>query len=199
MPLRNQIAENFIQQTRARTSLAKHLLGLVKRGVAANAIYFAVFGLATTIAATFVAPAMNPSILQPSAFGLSPNHALKLIEVQNPLGFAAAFGGVGFGIASTAWLVCSSIVFSLVAFACVLVTRRRVAILIPLAIYIGESLITQLLRAPKLSFLLLMPTPASMGSLDFVAAVFPGFAVSALSCITIWLVIRYAPKYGWFA
>ncbi|MEO0025118.1 MAG: hypothetical protein RL196_1559 [Actinomycetota bacterium] len=199
MPLRNQTSENFIHQTRGRTSLARHLLGLVKDGVAANAIYFTVFGLATTAAATFVVPALNPEVLQPTSYGLTAENALKLIAQQNPLGFAAAFGGIAFGIASTAWMVCSSTVFSLLAFACVLVTRRRAAILIPLGIYIGESVITQVLNAPKLSFLLLMPTPSSMGSFDFVTAALPGFVASILSCATIWLVIRYAPKYGWFA
>ena len=200
VPLQDQLTENFIAFTRNRRRLSVHVARLISRGILRNAIYFGVLGLLTTFAAAYLAPTLQPGLINPHEYGLTADGVIRQQIEQNPLGFSIVWGPVSYGLLSTAWMVVGAAMFSLAAAAAALTVKRRVlALLAPLAFYILESVVAQVVAAPQWSLLLELPTPSNQQSFPLFAAATPIVAVGVASTVMILVALRRSRSSGQFS
>ena len=197
--LQSQLANNFVAFTRSRQSLRSYFLISLRRAMLKNVLFFTALGASTSIAITCYELGAHPGLVDPKPFGFTKQDALIHVSTQNPLGWAANSGAIVFGVVLTAWLVMASIVLTLFSFTVVLFIRHRVALLVPFAFYIVETLVFQSNSMPKYGLFASMPTPISMQSFTMYEAVIPMVAIVAFSALAIAYKIRLAKNSGEFS
>lgn len=197
--MQSQVSENFVASTRSRQALSRYFSMGLRKAIVRNAVYFSILGSMTVLAVNYVAPRVEPNLINPNAFGFTPTTALLEVEKQNPLGFTAAWGSLAYGLSITFWLVASSSVMSILAFAAVIITKHRVALLLPMAFYVVETAVTQLNGLPKLGLFSVMPTPASMQQFGFFEAFLPLAVLAIIGSIFITFKVRESFNTGEFS
>lgn len=191
-----EMSDNFVSYKRSRQSLDVFFKESLLSGIKKNAWYFASVGVVTTIVATYVAPKVQPGLVDPSAFGLTQHDSLSVGIQQHPLGFANYLGPLAVGAAETIWLVASATLFTVVGYACVLLVRHRVVLLIPLGIFLFQTALAQLGGFPIYALMASFPVPTSHQSFNLLQALTPGLVLLMLSLGVIRYRLERALRFG---
>jgi hypothetical protein len=199
VPLHDQVVGNFIAFTRGRAKLNSYIVHLACQAMTRTFVYFVIVGLVTTLAATYLAPALQPGLVQPATYGLTPDQAIQQQMQMNPLAFALLGGPLVYGLTCTLWMMIGSGVLVLATLASIMTLRPRLSLLVPLAFFIGESVLAQLLGAPQVSLLLVLPSPSNLQSFPFGVAIIPLLAIAVISLALILWAIRSTYKSGRFS
>jgi hypothetical protein len=183
-----ELHDRWIVSSRTRRSIRAHLANRALVGICASALAFFIVGLAWFVVAEYIAPAAWPNAVDPSGFGPSEAAVQAAVQASDPLARLLSVGHWAFGLAAAAWLAVNGAVFAAVAFVSALLIRRRVvALMIPVALYLGQSIVFQIAGQSQYSFLVTAVYPTGLQHLSIAAASAATvvLAVSAVAVATV--------------
>lgn len=191
-----ELDHRFIASTRARTPIRAYLLRHILVACATTAILFFAFGAVITAVGYWIAPSLFPEMIDPHGYGLSSADAVRADAVlTHPLSQALDFGPFVYVLAVGGWLAASGVTFALVTLVSVLtLSRPAIALTVPLALYLVQSVILQVLDRPAYSFMIAMPYPSGLQEFPLSAAIIPVAITVALSIIALVGLLLRAPK-----
>jgi len=166
-----ELHDRWIVSSRTRRSIRTHLAHRALSGIGAAALAFFIVGIVWFVVAEYVAPSAWPHAVDPSGFGRSTAEVQTAVQASDPLARFLSSGHWVFGMAAASWLAINGAVFAALAFVSVLLIRRRViALMVPVALYLGQSVVAQIAGQSQYSFLVTAVYPTGLQHLPIVAA-----------------------------
>lgn len=170
-----QLSNRFVVNTRTRTDVRRWVAGKFWSAAIRAFVIFALITVVNAVAAFFIVPELWPHILDPAGYGLDDATAIANANVSvAPLAAFAQFGLPVFILVAAAWFGLNAAAFALVTVLAVFFIRRTVlALMVPLILYLAESLFFQLQGMPAPAFLISAVYPSGLQDYDLVVAAIP--------------------------
>lgn len=144
----------FIVSVRTRASVRRYLLQEVARRVAACFALLFGFGVIVAVIGYGFAPLWYPDAIDPAAYNLTADDALAQEAAKAPLAALLAVSPAVYVLATGAWMGVHAALFGLIAaLAAILVVRSFIAWIVPLALFLAQSVILSVLGMPAAAFL----------------------------------------------
>lgn len=179
-----QLSSRWVASTRTRMDIRRRVASEFLTVTAGIFVVFFLVGLLNAFAAFIIVPATMPDAIDPGSYGLHSQAAvLADAGAHAPFATLLATSTALFVAASSAWVGLNGAVFAALTLVAVyLIPKPLVALLIPLAVYLFESVLFQLFGLPGASFLLSAVFPSGLQTYDLTEAIAPT-AVLGLLCI----------------
>lgn len=195
VPLANELSNRFIVNTRTREDLRKHLGRLAFRGIAKAGFGFATLLMVYAVAAFAVSPNLFPGAVDPEAYGLeAASGAYAIDATDGAFANLANYGWPVLAIFSALWAGANAAIFAGVAVvSLLLIDKTIVALSIPFALYLFESVVTQILDLPGMSFLITAIHPVGLQEFDLAQVFAPTILLGLSTWVTLTVLIAQAP------
>ncbi len=199
--LSQELRFRYVTYIRSRNGMRLHLAKRLFVGAVSSFAVFAIFaGLAFGVAYG-VTPLLAPSAIDPASYGLhNPAQVIAADTNIAPLNALRSSSFLLFAAASIAWPAMYAFMFSLFAMCAVIMVEASVlALLVPLAAYLGESVLTQIIGLPAASFLVSALYPAGLNSYSLEESAVAAMVLGV--CVVCWssLLVNRAPSLSRFS
>lgn len=189
-----QLSSRWVASTRTRMDIRRRVASDFVTAAAGIFVVFSMVGLLNALAAFVIVPATMPEAIDPGSYGLH-SHAAVLADAAAHAPFAGllATSTPLFVAVSSIWLGLNGAVFAALTLVAVyLVPKPLVALLVPLAVYLFESVIFQIFGLPGASFLLSAVFPSGLQTYDVIEAIAPTAILGLLCAATALVLVRTA-------
>lgn len=197
LPFSALVRNHFIPATRTRTDIRRYLTSrIVGLSVFCFVIFF-IYGVITTIVAYWIAPSVYPDAINPAGYGLSANQALRSEADSSPLvTVLIAAGPIPYFAVAGLWLAAHATALGLVAaLAALLVQPAFLAWLVPIGLYLAQSVVLQFVpNGAAASYLISAVYPSGVSEYPLWQALVALGALLALGIGTAATIILRAPK-----
>ena len=200
LALIGDLENRFAANTRSRIGIQKRLL---REAVRVSAWAFGIFGsvaLIKVFIAFLVIPRLMPQVINPHSYASTEEAIQTLNEIQSPIAGTLRTGLPLFAVTAAIWNGIVASAFALLTLICVVLVRNRVlALLLPAIFYIAESIFTQLVDLPGLSYLLSATYPTGLQNYPLWQAILAIATVTLFSGAVFAWIIKTASKNQRFA
>lgn len=181
-----ELGQRHLTNLGSRQSPTKLLQMRLLKGFLIPAAIFAVSILAVYLVAFVLWPVLGDPFLDPSVYFLqSPQEVAKYDQAQTGFSQLMAFGSPVFGVIAALWFAFAAGVYGAFAAAALLVLNNRMlAILLPMGVYIIETIATALTVGPYAGLLYSL-SPFLLRQAPIIVSVTPTFILAAVVAL-IW-------------